>query len=95
MSLTPAELLRVARLARLRIDEQEASHYASQLSNILGHFAAMGEVDTSSVEPLAHAIEVVGRTRADVVGEPIERELLQSGAPRTEGGYYLVPRVIE
>ena len=95
MSLTPAELLRVARLARLRIDEQEASHYAAQLSNILGHFAAMGEVDTTSVIPLAHALEVVGRTRADAVGDPIDRELLQAGAPETGNGFYLVPRVIE
>ncbi len=95
MSLTPAELLRVARLARLRIDDQEASHYASQISNILEHFAAMGAVDTTSVVPLAHAIEVVGRTRADAIGAEIDRETLQAGAPRTEAGYYIVPRVIE
>ena len=95
MSLSTAELLRVARLARLRIDEADANAHAAQLSGILAHFAAMAAVDTTGVAPLAHALEVAARTRPDAVSEEINRSQLQADAPLVEDGYYLVPRVIE
>ena len=95
MSLSTAELLRVARLARLRIEEEDAGAHAAQLSGILEHFAAMAEVDTADVAPLAHALEVTAVTRPDVVTEEINRSQLQVDAPLVEDGYYLVPRVIE
>lgn len=95
MSLSTTELLRVARLARLRIEEQEADAHAAQLSGILEHFAAMAAVDTSGIRPLAHALEVTASTRCDAVTEEINRDALQVDAPLVEDGYYLVPRVIE
>lgn len=95
MSLSTAELLRVARLARLRIEEADAGAHAAQLSGILEHFAAMAAVDTTGVAPLAHALEVTAFTRPDTVSEEINRSLLQADAPLVEDGYYLVPRVIE
>ena len=55
----------------------------------------MNEVDTSGVEPLAHAIDALAGLRADEVTEVVDRAALQAGAPRVEEGYYLVPRVIE
>jgi aspartyl-tRNA(Asn)/glutamyl-tRNA(Gln) amidotransferase subunit C len=95
MSLSTADLLRVARLARLQIADHEADTYAAQLSGILAHFSLIGEVNTDAIVPLAHAIETVGQLREDVVSEAIDRDLLQAGAPLVENGYYLVPRVIE
>lgn len=95
MSLSTAELLRVARLARLRIEEQEADSHAAQLSGILDHFAAMAAVDTAGVAPLAHALEVAAHTRPDAVTEAVARDVLQADAPLVQDGYYLVPRVIE
>jgi aspartyl-tRNA(Asn)/glutamyl-tRNA(Gln) amidotransferase subunit C len=96
MSLSAADIQRVARLARLRIEDNEALHYAAQLSGVLGHFATMTTIDTTSITPLAHAIEIVaGSTRPDVVTEDDQRAGLQSGAPQVEAGYYLVPRVLE
>ena len=56
----------------------------------------MTTIDTTSITPLAHAIEIVaGSTRPDVVTEDDQRVGLQSGAPQVEAGYYLVPRVLE
>jgi aspartyl-tRNA(Asn)/glutamyl-tRNA(Gln) amidotransferase subunit C len=55
----------------------------------------MNEVDTTGVEPLAHAIDAIATLRADAVTEQVDRDSLQAGAPRVEEGYYLVPRVIE
>ncbi|MDH4380729.1 MAG: Asp-tRNA(Asn)/Glu-tRNA(Gln) amidotransferase subunit GatC [Gammaproteobacteria bacterium] len=95
MSLSTTDLLRVARLARLQIADHEAETYAAQLSGILAHFSLIGEVNTDSVPPLAHAIDAVGRLREDIVSEAVDRDQLQAGAPLVENGYYLVPRVIE
>ena len=95
MSLSPHEILRVARLARLRLDDNDAAHYARQLTEILDHFATMSSIDTNGVAPMAHPIVTLARLRPDVVSEADRRAALQSGAPQVEDGYYLAPRVIE
>ena len=95
MSLSPSEILHVARLARLRLEDADASRFAQELTGILGHFAAMSAMDTSGVAPMAHPIVSVARTRPDRVTEVDQRAALQNGAPQVDNGYYLVPRVIE
>ena len=95
MSLSPSEILQVARLARLRVEEADADHFARQLSGILKHFAAISAIDTEGVAPMAHPIVTSARMRPDVVAETDQRSALQAGAPQVENGYYLVPRVIE
>ena len=95
MSLSPSEILHVARLARLQLDGPDAAQLAQQLSGILDHFAAMSAIDTSGVAPMAHPIVHVARLRFDSVTESDQRALLQAGAPQVENGYFLVPRVIE
>jgi aspartyl-tRNA(Asn)/glutamyl-tRNA(Gln) amidotransferase subunit C len=55
----------------------------------------MRAVDTRGVEPMAHALDVVQRLRADKVTESDQHDLYQSVAPQVESGFYLVPKVIE
>ena len=55
----------------------------------------MQSVDTDSVKPLAHPLDMTQRMRADKVTEQDRREQLQSLAPQSESGLYLVPKVIE
>jgi aspartyl-tRNA(Asn)/glutamyl-tRNA(Gln) amidotransferase subunit C len=55
----------------------------------------MQAVDTTGIEPMSHAQDVVLRLRDDVVTEPDQHELFQSVAPQVETGLYLVPKVIE
>lgn len=95
MSIGATEIEAIARLARIGIDAADVARYAGQLSQILTYIEAMNEVDTSGVEPLAHAIDAVSACRPDVVTETVARDALQAGAPQVEEGYYLVPRVIE
>ncbi len=95
MSISPTAIQHVARLARLRLEESEATAFASQLTGILEHFAAMSALDTTDIEPLAHPIETLGRLRDDVVTELVDREAFQACAPAVDDGYYLVPKVIE
>jgi aspartyl-tRNA(Asn)/glutamyl-tRNA(Gln) amidotransferase subunit C len=95
MSLSPAEVEKIAYLARLAISEEDTSVYARNLSSILELVEQMNAVDTSGVAPLAHPLEMAQRLRADEVSEANQRELFQSIAPSTEAGLYLVPKVIE
>ena len=77
------------------MDDNDAAHYARQLTGILDHFATMSGIDTTGVAPMAHPIVTLARLRPDVVSESDQRAALQAGAPQVEGGHYLVPRVIE
>lgn len=95
MSLSNEQVESIAHLARLGVDKQDLDSYAGNLSRILEFVEALGAVDTSAVEPLAHPIDMAQRLRPDEVTEPDQRELFQSVAPSVEDGLYLVPRVIE
>ena len=95
MSLTLDDVKRIAHLARIEVSESEAQAYLAQLSSIFGLVEEMQAVDTSGIEPMAHAQDVVLRLREDVVSEPNRREACQAVAPQVEAGLYLVPKVIE
>lgn len=85
----------VAHLARIQIDSDSVANYAAEMSGVLKLAAQMDQVDTSSVEPMAHPTHAVQRLREDVVTESDRREAFQKIAPAVENGYYLVPPVIE
>ena len=95
MAISKDEVRAMARLARLAIAPDDIPGYAEQLSGILAFVARMDEIDTSTVEPLAHPLDLVARLRPDRVSEVDQRELFQSLAPEVERGLYLVPKVIE
>lgn len=95
MALTLDDVKRVAHLARVAVDEAEAQAALSQLNAVFLLIAEMQAVDTRGVEPMAHALDVSQRLRADTVTEADQRDLFQSVAPHVEGGLYLVPKVIE
>jgi aspartyl-tRNA(Asn)/glutamyl-tRNA(Gln) amidotransferase subunit C len=95
MAISEDEVRAMARLARLAIAPDDIAGYAEQLSGILAFVARMDEIDTTTVEPLAHPLDLVARLRPDLVSEGDQRELFQSLAPEVERGLYLVPKVIE
>jgi aspartyl-tRNA(Asn)/glutamyl-tRNA(Gln) amidotransferase subunit C len=95
MSLSQADVQKVARLARLAMTEQEIQSAQTQLNNIFGLIAEMQAVNTVGVEPMSHAQDVTQRLREDKVSETNQREAFQAIAPQTEAGLYLVPQVIE
>jgi aspartyl-tRNA(Asn)/glutamyl-tRNA(Gln) amidotransferase subunit C len=101
MSLTNADVQKIARLARLAMSEAEIAAARTQLSGIFDLIAEMQAVDTTGVTPMSHAQEVSQRLREDKITETNQRELFQSlapkykGSPQVEAGLYLVPQVIE
>ncbi len=95
MSLSLDDVSRIARLARIEISSAEAEHTRAQLNGILAFVEQLQAVDTEGIEPMAHAVDVVQRLRADAVTEADRRDAFQAIAPAVEAGLYLVPKVIE
>ncbi|OJZ17798.1 MAG: asparaginyl/glutamyl-tRNA amidotransferase subunit C [Thiobacillus sp. 65-29] len=95
MSLSTDDIKRIARLARIEIDDAQAQATQGQLNTIFGLIAAMQAVNTTGIAPMAHAQEVFQRLREDAVTEADRRDAFQAIAPAVENGLYLVPRVIE
>ena len=95
MSLTEADVKRMAHLARIEIEQQEVAPMLAQLSNIMGLVEQMQAVDTAGVAPMAHAQDLSLRLREDRVTETDQHEAFQAVAPEVEAGLYLVPKVIE
>ena len=99
MALTPADVSRIAELARLELSGAEADAMLVQLNDFFGIVEQMSAVDTSGVEPLytplSAVMDVQLRLREDAVTEGDNRERNQRSAPAVDGGLFLVPKVIE
>lgn len=95
MSLEKVDVEKIARLARMRLNEDEIVAYTRQLSSMLEFVHQMNAVDTTEVAPLAHPLDLTARSREDIVTEDNQREEFQSTAPLVEAGLYLVPKVID
>jgi len=95
MSLSIEDVKNIANLARIELTEGDAEATRDKLNSIFGLIEQMQAVDTGAVEPMSHPQDVAQRLRDDVVTESDHREDFQSIAPQTDGGLYLVPRVVE
>jgi aspartyl-tRNA(Asn)/glutamyl-tRNA(Gln) amidotransferase subunit C len=95
MSLSDDQIRRLARLARIAIQPEESRDVVERLNRVLGLIDQMRAVDTTGIEPMSHALDLVQRLRPDEVTETNQRELYQKAAPAVEDGLYLVPKVIE
>lgn len=100
MSLDLSDVKRLARLAQLDLNENQAEATLDKLNGIFALVEQMRAVDTTGVEPLNHPVaayqnDVALRLREDAVTEPNRRDEYQQVAPATQDGLYLVPKVIE
>jgi len=99
MSLTAADIARIANLARLELKLNESERMLTQINGFFDIVEKMRSVDTAGIEPLAHPMATIQdlalRLREDRVSEPSDREANQRNAPAVENGLFLVPKVIE
>ena len=89
------EVRRIADLARIEVPTEGIAALQQQLNAIFGLIEQMRAVDTTGVEPMAHAVDVTQRLREDRVTESDQHDAFQFIAPQVEDGLYLVPKVIE
>jgi aspartyl-tRNA(Asn)/glutamyl-tRNA(Gln) amidotransferase subunit C len=92
--IRPEEVREIAVLARLALDDDEIARMTQDLDAILGHVAALGELDTSTIEPMTHAVPFDCPLRADVEVAPLTVEEALRNAPRREASFFEVPRIV-
>jgi aspartyl-tRNA(Asn)/glutamyl-tRNA(Gln) amidotransferase subunit C len=85
------QVLHVARLARLRLSDEEVERMSEELSTILEHIEKIGELDLDDVEPTSHVIEVENVLRDDEPRPSWPRERMQEQAPDVAEGGFRVP----
>ena len=94
VELSGDEVRQIARLARLALTGEEAERLRVELSGILGHCRAIGEVDTAGVEPTAWSFALANAERPDEPRPSEDREAVLANAPRREDGYIRVRAVL-
>ncbi len=95
MSVDTATVRRVARLARIKVTNDEAERMTYELNSILGFVEQLDEVDISGVEPMTSVVSVKMRRRQDVVTDGEDAEGVTANAPVSEDNFFLVPKVVE
>ncbi len=95
MSLDPATVRRIARLARLGVDDAEVNRLQGELGGILGWIEQLSEVDVEGVEPITGVGQASLRMRDDVVTDGGRVEAVLSNAPDRDGPFFAVPKVVE
>jgi aspartyl-tRNA(Asn)/glutamyl-tRNA(Gln) amidotransferase subunit C len=95
MSVDVETVKRVARLARIRVSDEEAAPLAGELNAILGFVAQLDEVDVSGVEPMTSVLRMPMKKRTDVITEGGSAEQILANAPARDGDFFVVPKVVE
>jgi aspartyl-tRNA(Asn)/glutamyl-tRNA(Gln) amidotransferase subunit C len=95
MAIDAATVKKVARLASIRVAEDQLEPLAAELSGILAWIEQLDEVDTEGVAPMASTEAVTLPMREDVVTEGGDPAVVLANAPRAERGFFVVPKVIE
>lgn len=95
MSIDEKTVLKVAKLARLDLAPERALAMAQELNAILAWIEQLNEVDVEGVEPMTSAVETALPMREDVVTDGDAPERVLKNAPRSEDGFFVVPKVVE
>jgi len=94
MKIDLQEIYQVARLARLKITEEEAERLMAQLNRILTYMDKLNELDTTGIEPMAHALPLTNAFRVDEVKPSLPPEEALANAPQGRDEFFTVPKVL-
>ena len=95
MSVDKETVAKIARLARVRVDESRGEALAKELSNILDWIEQLSELDTEGVEPMTSVVSMKLPLRDDAVTDGGYAERVTANAPEAAHGFYAVPKVVE
>ncbi|MGO4437493.1 Asp-tRNA(Asn)/Glu-tRNA(Gln) amidotransferase subunit GatC [Rhizobium sp. RAF56] len=95
MSVDLATVKRVARLARIALNDDEAGRMVGELNGILGFIEQLSEVDVSGVEPMTSVTPMAMKKRPDDVTDGNKAADIVANAPITDQNFFLVPKVVE
>lgn len=94
MKISKKEVEHVTLLARLELTEEEVNQYTEQLNSILEYAGMLQKLDTDSVTPTAHAVQLFNVLRTDEIKPSLPQQEALSNAPEAEDGYFRVPRIV-
>ena len=86
---------RIARLARIKITDEEAAGLQSELTGILDWVEQLSEVNTDNVEPMTRVVPIELKQREDIVDDGSKADAVVANAPLTENHFFVVPKVVE
>ena len=92
--ITTDDVQKVAKLARLRLSDDELQRFTGQLADVLEHAADLETLDLDGVEPMAHPVPLTNVLRADEPSTPLRRDEVLASAPAAEDGLFRVPPVL-
>ena len=95
MSVTKDDVLKVARLSRIAVPDDKLDHLAGELNGIMGWIEQLNEVDVEGVEPLTSVVETKLPMREDEVTDGDRRDEVLANAPKSDEGFFVVPRSVE
>lgn len=95
MSVDQNTVRRIARLARIRVGEEELPRLESELNAILKWIEMLGEVNTDNVEPLTSVVAMKMKMRDDVVTDGAIPALVTANSPQSDDNFFMVPKVVE
>lgn len=95
MSVDTQTVKKVARLARIKVSDEDATRMTSELNAILGFVEQLDEVDISGVEPLTSVVEQTMKKRQDGVTDGGKADDITANAPASEDHFFMVPKVVE
>lgn len=85
----------VASLAHLRLDDEAKHRLVKEMGDILTYVDKLAELDTDGIEPMMHVLDLTNIFREDVVTGSLDRDAALRNAPKTDGEYFLVPRILD
>ena len=94
MKISKEDVIHVAHLARLELNEAAVDKFSHQIGTILDYVDTLNRLDTTGVSPTSHAISLTNAFREDEIRKQLDLELALSNAPERDEGTFLVPRVI-
>lgn len=95
MKVDETTVRRIARLARIKITDEEAKSLEGELSGILNWVEQLDEVDTTNVEPMTRVVPIVLAKRLDRITDGDKSDDIVANAPMSEDHYFVVPKVVE
>lgn len=95
MSIDESTAARVAKLARIRVEEDALPALAGEFNTILGFIEQLNEVDVEGVEPMTGVTPMRLKRRKDVVTDGNQQDRILSNAPDAREGFFAVPKVVE
>lgn len=95
MSVTKEDVRKVARLSRIAVSEERLEEMTGELNGIMDWIDQLNEVDVEGVEAMTSVVETALPMREDVVTDGNIQDKVLANAPRSEDGFFVVPKAVE